>query len=101
MIGCSYHTREQCCLVADDLSAQGRELIVVTPSIMRSTWVCGLRVGNELISHQSGEGSIQRARAQPNASAGELINKPHNGVPVAMAGRQRQQDLEARGRQAR
>jgi hypothetical protein len=101
LIGCSYQTREQRRLVADDLGAQRRELIVATPSIVWSTRVCGLRVGNQLISHQSGKGPIQRAWAQPNPSAGELINKPHNGVPVAMTGRQRQQDLEARGRQAR
>ena len=100
MTGCIYETGEQCCLLADDSSAQRRELIVAAPSIVRSTRVCGLRLGDQLIGHQSGEGP-QRARAEPNASGGELINKTHDGVPMAVAGRQRKQDVEAGGPQGR
>ena len=83
MTGCIYETGEQCCLLADDSSAQRRELIVAAPSIVRSTRVCGLRLGDQLIGHQSGEGPVQRTRAEPNASGGELINKSHDGVPLA------------------
>ena len=101
MTGCIYETGEQCCLLADDSSAQRRELIVAAPSIMRSTRVCGLRLGDQLIGHQSGKGPVQRARAEPNASGGELINKTHDGVPVAGSGRQRKQDMEAGGPQGR
>ena len=71
MTGCIYETGEQCCLLADDSSAQRRELIVAAPSIMRSTRVCGLRLGDQLISHQLGEGPVQRAgpsRTRPAVS---------------------------------
>jgi hypothetical protein len=95
--GCIYETGEQCCLLADDSSAQRRELIVAAPSIMRSTRVCGLRLGDQLIGHQLGEGPVQRAGAEPHASGCELVYETHDGVHMAVAGRQRRQDLEAGG----
>jgi hypothetical protein len=101
MPGCIYETSEQCCLLADDSRAQRRELIVAAPSIVPSPRVCGFRLGDQLIGHQSGKGPVQRARAEPNACGGELINKSHDGVPVAVAGCQRKQDLEAGGPQGR
>jgi len=70
MTGCIYETGEQCCLLADDSSAQRRELIVAAPSV-RSTRVCGLRLGDQLIGYQSGEGPVQRAwpsRTRPDVS---------------------------------
>jgi hypothetical protein len=97
MTGCIYETGEQCCLLADDSSAQRRELIVAAPSIMRSTRVCGLRLGDQLIGHQLGEGPVQRAGAEPHASGCELVYETHDGVHMAVAGRQRRQDLEAGG----
>jgi len=82
MTGCIYETGEQCCLLADDSSApQRRELIVAAPSIVRSTRVCGLRLGDQPIGYQSGEGPVQRAWAKPPASGCELVYKPMTAYP--------------------
>jgi hypothetical protein len=81
MTGCIYETGEQCCLLADDSSAQRRELTVAAPSIVRSTRVCGLRLGDQPIGYQSGEGPVQRAWPSRTRPAVSWSSKPMTAYP--------------------
>jgi lactoylglutathione lyase len=68
---------------------------------MRGTGVADFGLTDQLVGDQSGQRPVQRARSQPNLSVCELIYEPHYGVPVAVPGCQREQDLEAGRRQCR
>ena len=82
-------------LLANCLLANGRELVVTTPGVMRGTGVVHFRLTDQLVGDKSGQSAVQRPGPQPNLSVSELIDEPHHGVPVAVTGGQREQDLEA------
>ena len=86
---------EQRGLLADGLSAQRRELVVAPARVVRGGGVVGLGLGHQLVGHQPGEGAVERARSQPYAPVGELVDEAHDGVPVAVPGGQGEQHLEA------
>lgn len=100
-MGGIHESRQQLGLLADGLCTKWGELVVTTACVMRGTRVTDLRLTHQLVGDQSGQRPVERARPQPNLPVGELINEPHDGVPVAAAGRQREQHLEAGRRQRR
>ena len=100
-MGGIHESRQQLGLLADCLGTKGGELVVATAGVMRGTGVVDFGLTDQLVGDQSSERSVQRARPQPNLPVRELINEPHHGVPMAVAGGQRQQHLEARRRQRR
>jgi lactoylglutathione lyase len=96
-----HESRHQLSLLPDSSLAKGRESVVTPAGVMRCVRIVRFRLADEIFSHQSGQRPVQRAWPEPNLPVRELVNEPHDGVPVAVARGQCEQDLEAGRRQCR
>src|SRR4029450_12908278 len=90
-----YESRHQLSLLADSPLAKGSEPVIATARVMWCVRIVRFRLTDEIVSHQTCQRPVKRARPKPNLPVRELGNEAHHGIPVAVARGQGQQDLEA------
>jgi hypothetical protein len=80
-----YESRHELSLLTDSPLAKGREPVVATARVVRCVRIVRFGLTYEIVGHQSGERSVQRARPKPNLPVRELVDESHHGIPVAVA----------------